>query len=333
MGSVTVLHLDAGPDQSLDEELAQLAPLDVNLVRGRLLSPEERERRLREADAVLVAMTQVDYDAINCLEKCKVIVRYGVGVDNIDLAAATERGIVVAYLPGYCTEEVANHALALLLASARSILALDSHVKGGGWTRRGETPRPLYGETLGIIGFGRIGRALARRALALDMLVVAHDPYVSREVVAEHGATKTDLDSLLRESDYVSLNASLTPETRGLIGRRELALMKESAFLINTARGPEVDETALVEALRDRRIAGAALDVFEEEPLPADSPLRSLDNVVLTPHMAFFSRRSMARARREVGLAAAAVLNGRWPKWVANPEVAEKLSLLPNDEQ
>lgn len=333
MGSVTVLHLDAGPDQPLDEELAQLAPLEVNLVRGRLLDPDERQRRLREADAVLVAMTQIDCDAVGCLEKCKVIVRYGVGVDNIDLAAATERGIVVAYLPGYCTEEVANHALALLLASARSILALDSHVKGGGWTRRGETPRPLYGETLGIIGFGRIGRALARRALALKMRLLAYDPYVDESVIAQHGAIKTGLDPLLRQSDYVSLNASLTPETRGIIGRRELALMKETAFLINTARGPEIDETALLEALRDRRIAGAALDVFEQEPLPPDSPLRSLNNVLLTPHMAFFSRQSMARARREVGRAAAAVLNGRWPKWVANPEVSEKLSLLPNDEQ
>lgn len=333
MDSVTVVHLDAGPDQSLDEELAQLAPLDVTLVRGRLSDAEERQRQLREADAVLVAMTQVDRDVIDRLERCRVIVRYGVGVDNIDLAAATERGIVVAFLPGYCTEEVANHALALLLASARRLPALDSHVKGGGWTRRGEVPRPLYGETLGIIGFGRIGRALARRALALDLRLLAHDPYVDKDVMAAHGASKTDLDSLLRESDYVSLNASLTPETRGIVGRRELALMKESAFLINTARGPEVDETALVEALRERRIAGAALDVFEEEPLPPDRPLRALDNVILTPHMAFFSRQSTARARREVGRAAAAVLNGRWPKWVANPEVAEKVTLLPNDEQ
>jgi D-3-phosphoglycerate dehydrogenase len=221
MTSVTILHLDAGPGQSLDEELAQLAPMDVRLVRGRLLDPEERQRQLREADAVFVAMGRLDCDVVHCLEKCKVIVRYGVGVDNIDLAAATERGIVVAYLPGYCTEEVANHALALLLASARRLHALDSNVRGGGWTYRGDLPRPLYGETLGIIGFGRIGRAVTHRALAFDMRAIAHDPYVGEEVMTEHGATKVDLKRLLQESDYVSLHASLTPETRGIIGRRE----------------------------------------------------------------------------------------------------------------
>jgi len=325
-----VVHADAGPRQSLERELEQLSPLGAELVATRARDQQELAESLRDADAILVSAAAISREVIDCLERCKVIVRYGVGVDNVDLDAATERCIVVAKVLDFCTEEVANHALMLLLACAKQVRRLDADMRSGVWMRR-PRPRfpPVWGETLGIVGLGAIGRDLASKALALHMRVLAYDPYVDESAAQECGAALSDLPSLLEASDYVSLNAPLTEETQHMIGAEELARMKPTAFLINTARGAVVDEGALVEALRSERIAGAGLDVFEEEPLPADSPLLTLENVVLTPHTAGLSEESMRKVRTEVGKAAAAVLSGRWPKYVANPAVGERVRLAP----
>jgi len=225
----------------------------------------------------------------------------------------------------FCTEEVANHALLLLLACAKRLLPLDADLRAGHWRR---TPLagmpPVWGQTLGIIGLGNIGRSLARKALALQMTLLGYDPYVQQ---APEGVRLVALRELLAQSDFVSVCAPLTAETRHLIGAAELASMKPSAILINTARGPLVEEVALVGALRSGRIAAAGLDVFEEEPLPAESPVLGLTNVVLTGHTAGMSEASERRVKTEVGQAAAAVLSGRWPKSVVNPAVQPRFAL------
>ncbi len=326
-----VVNVDAGPGQSLNNENEQLRPLGVEIIRGRTDTKKKLIENVRDADAILVAGTPIDREVLEGLDKCKVVVRYGVGVDNIDLTAATERGIVVAHIPDFCTEEVSTHALALLLACGRQLRRLDAGIHSGGWFTPA-LPHEVKRETLGIIGIGRIGSALARKVRPLEMNIIAYDPYLDEAVIRERGAAKVSLEELLKTSDYVSLHAPLTPETRHMIGARELAMVKPTAFLINTARGPEVDEAALIEALQKETIGGAGLDVFETEPLPADSPLRAIANVILTPHLAFFSPASVSKLAVEVGRAAAAVLSGRWPKYVANPEVREKISLGTYEE-
>ncbi len=190
----------------------------------------------------------------------------------------------------------------------------------------------MHGQTLGIVGFGNIGRAVGRKALAFGLRVLAHDPYCDPRTAEDMGVKLVPLDELLAEADYVSLNTPLTPETLHLIGAAELKAMKPTAVLINTARGPVVDEPALVEALSNGEIAGAGLDVFEEEPPPADSPLCRLDNVVLTPHVGSVSPAAMRQLRQEVGRAAGDVLRGRWPKYVANPSVKPRVVLEARDD-
>jgi D-3-phosphoglycerate dehydrogenase len=328
-----VVHADARPDQIFEHEMEALGPLGAEIIATRAGDRGEFIANLRDADAVLLSGAPISRDVIGALERCRVIVRYGVGVDTVDLDAATERGIVVAKVLDFCTEEVANHALMMLLALARRLRQLDADMHDGHWHRRGGAPiRTVWGETLGILGFGAIGRDLASKAQALGMRVIACDPYVDGSVFGEAGVRRCELVELLESSDYLSLNAPATTETRHVIGAEELARMKPSAFLINTARGALVDEGALVEALRSGRIGGAGLDVFEEEPLPKDSPLRSLENVVLTPHTGGLSVESVRKVRVEVGKAAAAVLSGRWPRYVANPAVRERLELAPCEE-
>jgi D-3-phosphoglycerate dehydrogenase len=282
---------------------------------------------LRDADVVLVSGASITRRVMENLPRCRGVVRYGVGVDNVDVAAATDLGIVVAHILDFCTEEVANHALLLLLASAKKLLSLDRRLRDGVWGGIPATEFPtVHGQTLGIVGLGQIGGSLASKARALGMDVIAYDPY-AKKGAEPLPARLVPLDDLLRQSDYVSLNAPLTQETFHLIGERELALMKPTAVLINTARGALVDEAALAAALREGRIAGAGLDVFEAEPLPASSPLLELDNVILTPHTAGISERSARVLRTEVGKAAADLLAGRWPRYVANRGVKPRVPL------
>jgi D-3-phosphoglycerate dehydrogenase len=328
-----VVHADARPGQNFEREMEALGPLGAEITGTRARDRDELIANLRDADAVLLSAAPISREVIAALERCRVIVRYGVGVDTVDLDAATERGIVVAKVLDFCTEEVANHALMMILALARRLRQLDADMREGHWHRRGGSPiRTVWGETLGILGFGAIGRDLASKARVLGMRVVACDPYVEESVFREAGVTRCELLELVESSDYVSLNAPATTETHHVIGGEELARMKPSAFLINTARGALVDESALIEALRLGRIGGAGLDVFEEEPLPQDSPLRSLENVVLTPHTGGLSVESLRKVRVEVGKAAAAVLSGRWPRYVANPAVRERIELAPCEE-
>lgn len=323
-----IVHADARPGSMLEEERLGLGDVDYELLATKASSEDELVANVKDADVVLVAAAQITRRVLENLARCRCVVRYGIGLDNVDLKAATDHSIVVAHVLDFCTEEVSNHAIALLLALARKLLPLHQDVAAGRWrSQQAWGLAPVHGQTLGIVGFGNIGRTVGRKALAFDLRVLAHDPYCDPKVAAEMGVKLVPLDELLAESDYVSLNMPLTPETRHIIGAAELKAMKPTAVLINTARGPVVDEPALTEALTKGEIAAAGLDVFEEEPLPADSPLCRLDNVALTPHVGSVSPEAMRQLRQEVGRAAADVLRGRWPKYVANPGVKPRVLL------
>ena len=322
-----VVHADARPGQDLSGEEAPLVEVGAIL---RLTWAQDEDgliANLREADVVLVSGAPITRRVMENLPRCRGVVRYGVGVDNVDVAAATDLGIVVAHVLNFCTEEVANHSLLFVLAWAKKLLLLDRCLRDGRWGGFPAAEFPtVYGQTLGIVGLGEIGRSLAGKARALGMEVIAYDPYV-KESGEPLPARLVALDDLLRQSDYVSLNLPLTQDTFHRIGERELALMKPTSVLINTARGAVVDEAALVAALRQGRIAGAGLDVFEVEPLPASSPLLELDNVILTPHTAGISEKSVRKVRTDVGKAAADLLAGRWPRYVANRGVKPRVPL------
>jgi phosphoglycerate dehydrogenase-like enzyme len=286
---------------------------------------------VREADGIIYNGV-VSRAFVEALTRCKVLVRPSVGMDIVHgVELATEKGIVVCNTPGVIEEEVADHTFALLLAVSRCLRPLEEHVRSGAW-RRGEAlqqlrPLRLAGRRLGVVGFGRIGRAVAQRALGFGMQVIAHDPFVVGEVIVRHGARAVTLAEVLQDSDVVSLHVPWSPATDKLIAERELLMMRPDAILLNTSRGSIVDEEALVEVLRSGRIGGAGLDVMDHEPLPADHPLCGLANVVLTPH--FGSRSVWADTERYVRAAqqVIAVLAGLRPYAVWNPEVLERVEL------
>lgn len=307
---------------SLEPERQVLGPLGVELRPGQCRSEEEIMALAAEADAVLNCYAKMTARVIAGLQRCRIIARYGIGVDNVDLAAATRAGILVTNVPDYCIDEVSDHALALLLVLARQVVAADQAVKTGTWSVVAHAGiHRLRGQTIGLLGFGKIARALAAKVQALGMRVLAVDPYAGGETMARHGVGAVDLETLLREADAVSIHLPLSPETRGLIGERELAWMKPTAFLINTSRGGIVDEHAVATALAEDRLAGAALDVLATEPPPPDHPLRQAPNAILTPHLAFYSREAVVELQTKAAEEVARALRGEPPRSPVNPEV------------
>jgi len=324
---LVAVHTDPPPGNTLENERAELARAGATLETA---AGDETllTALLQKADAVINTVKPLTAQTIALLTRAQVIVRTGVGVDNVDLEAATGAGIVVACVPDASVEEVSNHALALILALSRKIALLDRALRAGRWDRSMLAPMgSISAQTLGLIGFGRIAQALGLKASALGLRIMAFDPYVEDRVIEGMGAVPASLDELLAGSDFISLHTPLTEQTRHLIGREQLGRMKSSAFVINTARGPLVDQAALVEALTNGTIAGAGLDVYETEPLPPGDPLLSLDSVVLTPHSAAFSDTSMKEIRRRAGEAAADVLMGYWPRGLVNPSVKPRRPL------
>jgi D-3-phosphoglycerate dehydrogenase / 2-oxoglutarate reductase len=301
--------------------LAQL-PARVTLLPF-IATEEEVIARARDAAALVVASSPIGRKVMSALEDLKVVVRTGVGYDVIDVPAATELGIVAVNIPDIWVREVANHAMALLLAWNRKIITLDRDVRAGSWGAGipGAWTGSLYGETVGIVGLGNIGSAFARRAAAFEASVIAHDPYVDDTRFKALGVERVSLETLAERADYVSVHTLLNAETRHLISEAFLQRMKPTAMLINTARGPVVDENALARALTQKRLAGAALDVWEQEPVGGENPLLRMDNVIATPHAAFFSSSAVARVPRRCGEEVARVLTGRRPLNVVNPEV------------
>jgi D-3-phosphoglycerate dehydrogenase len=279
--------------------------------------------RTRDADALVTSSSPVTRGVMGALEGLKVVARTGVGYDVIDVRAATELGVVVVNIPDIWVREVANHALALLLAWNRKIITLDRQVHAGVWSAGvpGERTGALHGETVGIVGLGNIGSAFARRVAAFETKVIAHDPYVDDARFAALGVERVSLEALAERADYVSVHTLLNEGTRHLIGEAFFRRMKPTAILINTSRGPVVDEAALAKALAEKRLAGAALDVWEQEPIAADNPLLRMDNVIATPHAAYFSTAAVAQVPRRCGEELARALTGRRPLNVVNPEV------------
>jgi len=306
---------------SLDVERRILGGL-AELVPMKTKTPQEFIAEASGCDALLNTYAgPITAEVMAKMPKCRIIARYGIGVDTIDLEAATRAGIIVTNNPTYCIEEVAEQTMALLLCAARKIAFYDRLVRGARW----ELPpgKPIFrlaGQTLGLVGFGNIARQVAVRAAAFGMRVLYTDPFV-KDGQFDVPGTRRDLSELLKESDFVSLHPPLTPQTRKMIGDEALGKMKPTAFLINCARGPVIDTEALVRALDAKKIAGAALDTVDPEPLPDPHPLRGRENVIITPHAAWYSEQAMAGLQAGAPGEVRRVLSGEWPVNVVNRDV------------
>lgn len=283
----------------------------LSIFESSTIEREDIKKRLPETDVLIVrSRTQVDRDLLEHAKGLKIVLRAGIGLDNVDVPAATDRGIVVMNAPTGNIVTTAEHTLAMLFAASRHIPQADQTLRSGKWEKKKFQGNELRGKTLGLVGLGNIGRAVAERAIGLGLKVIAHDPYVSPEAAAKQNIRLESMDTLLKTSDYVSVHVPLLPATKNLIGKDALSRMKKGAYLINCARGGIVDEKALVEALDSKHLGGAALDVFETEPLPKDSPLLKCETLVITPHLGA----STDEAQVQVSL-----------------EVAEQISLYAND--
>jgi D-3-phosphoglycerate dehydrogenase / 2-oxoglutarate reductase len=274
-----------------------------------------------DADAVLVTYAKVTAEMIGQMQRCRIIARFGIGVDNVDIAAATNAGIVVTRVPDYCIDEVSDHTMALLLALARKIPFANSRAHAGRWEMSAAVPiHRLRGSILGLVGFGRIPQLVAPKAKAFGLRVISYDPFISEETMKCVGVEKVDFSELVKVSDHISIHTPLVPETNHLFNGDVFSRMKPAAHLINTARGSIVDEEALAQALDQGHLAGAALDVLSQEP-PYTSPLFGRDNVILTPHMGFYSAESLIDLQSKAAEEVVRVLTGEVPRNPVNPEV------------
>jgi D-3-phosphoglycerate dehydrogenase len=311
-------------------ELEALDPV-AEIIEVRADTPAEFAAGVRDMDAIITSWgLRIDSQVIHALQKCVVIGVGSVGVDMVDVDAATAAGIVVTNVPDVFIEEVADHAMMLLLDMARLTPLMARMARDGEWYQArpilSRVPR-LLGQTLGLFAFGNVARCTARRAQAFGMRVIAHDPYVSELEISGAGAEPVGFSELLARSDYLSIHAPDNAETRHAIGAKAFAKMKPTAVVINTARGPIIDEVALIRALEDGVIAGAGLDVLEYEPPSPENPLFAMDNVLITPHVASASTRMRPETRRRVGREVAQVLRGRWPMSCVNPTVLPRVAL------
>jgi D-3-phosphoglycerate dehydrogenase len=314
-----------GPVPGLDEELIRQNGGTIRY--GKAVDERDRVRLAERAEIIVAGMAPLTRAFFAALPNLKGVVRLGIGVDNLDLDAATELGIVVANVPDFCADEVAEHALGLILAVTRKIPLADRKSRRGEWVAGMDAMlrpmRRLSGQTLGLIGLGKIGRTLAGKAKGLGLKVIAFDPHVSAEAAQAAGVPLMTLEGLLPQTDILSLHVPVTAETKGIVNARTLALLKPGAILINTARGPVVDEAALCAALASGRLAGAGLDVLQEEPLRLPNPLTEFENVVFTCHYASLSEESYAIMRHQVSEQTVQILRGEFPQHLVNPRVKD----------
>jgi D-3-phosphoglycerate dehydrogenase / 2-oxoglutarate reductase len=319
MGFV-VIHTDPlHSDFSAEHE--ELSAIGAEFRTVRCHTEEEVAAACNDADGLIVTYAKVGRTALKGMPRLRVIVRTGVGYDTLDVPAATERKVMVANVPDYCMSEVADHTLALLLAWWRRIGELDRQVRTQGWGLPVKPVLRLEGRTLGILGLGRMGRAVAVRARGFGVRLLGYDPFVSKDGFAALGVEPASLDELFRASDILTLHSPLTAETRWVVCEKSLRLMKPTAVVVNTSRGGLINTDDLARAIREGRIAGAALDVLEVEPLPMDHPIRSLPRVLLTPHAAWYSEASEPELRRRAARIVAQALKGERPASLLNPEV------------
>lgn len=318
-----------------DYEFATLAPEeevfsqgDIEFVKAQCKTEEEVIEACSDADGILNQYAPISRRVIESLTNCKVISRYGVGVNTIDVEAATENGIIVGNVTDYCMDEVSNHAFALILACARKVPQLNNAVKSGDWDYKLSIPiYRISGRTLGLVGFGKIPQTLAKKAQVFGLHIIAYDPFADKEAASDLNTEIVDLDELCRRSDFISVHAPLIESTHGMMSDEQFNLMKKEAFIINTARGPVIDEKALIRALEQGEIAGAGLDVVEEEPIANDSPLLNMDQVIINPHVAWYSEEAQEELKRKTAQNVADVLNGKFPSYLVNHEVKQKESV------
>ena len=329
--SVVATAFPGRVDRSYPYEHEALRPLGITITTVDADSDSAYLAQIKDADAIVVGGRALNAAIISQLDACKVIANGGIGVDRVDLDAATAKGIVVTNVPDVFVDEVANHAMMLVLCLAKKTVPLDRLVRDNRWHQARQYMKPmpkLTNQVLVLVAFGNIPRKVAPRARAFDMHVLAWDPFVSDETFAQHGVERvTDLAELFRRSDFVSSHLPLNKETHGLLNYALFSAMQPTAYFINTGRGPTHAEADLIRALNEKKLAGAGLDVMEHEPTLPDNALHQMDNVVLTPHVASVSDVSDVERRRRVGQEIAAVLQGRMPRSVVNKDVLAKLSL------
>jgi D-3-phosphoglycerate dehydrogenase len=296
---------------SLDPAKTALARLNPTYRMSKSVNADDIVAVAKDADAVLVTYAKLTRDVLMQLTRCRAIGRFGLGVDNIDLPTAEEKGIAVNYVPDYCIREVSDHAMALLLALIRKIPLSNKLVQSGRWEMPAVVPiRRIEGTVLGLIGFGHIPRLVAPKAQAFGMKVISYDPFAKPDVFKAAGVEGVDLDTLLKTSDYVSVHAPLLPATRGMLNAATFSKMKKGAYVVNTARGPLIDEPDLIAALDSGQVGGAGLDVVAAEPLAKDSPLLGRDNVIISPHTAFYSIEALNELQTKCATDVARVLSG-----------------------
>lgn len=289
---------------------------------------EEVIELTKDADGVLNQWNYITANVIDKMKNCKVIATYGIGTDKIDVEAATKKGIYVCNVPAYGTGEVANHAFSMILACSRQLVQYDRLIRQGkfGYPTLGKKLYRLDGQTLGVVGFGKIPRNLSRKLMdAFNMKILAYDPFITEEFAKECGVTKVDLETLMKESDFVSVHVPLTKETKYLIDEKMLRLMKPTAYLINCGRGAIVKEDDLAKVLKENAIAGAGIDVFEIEPISPDDPLMQLDNVIVTPHSAYYTEESIYALQYGAAAEIARVLNGEEPISAVNRKQVDEI--------
>ena len=314
--------------ESFAPENEVLNKLGIELTFAQCRTEEEVIEAAKDADALINQYAPITRKVIENLEKCKVISRYGVGFNTIDIEAATEKGIMVGNVTDYCLDEVSDHALALLLSCARKITLMNNAVKSGNWNFNVAVPIfRLRGRILGLVGYGNIPQTVAKKAQAFGLNVIAFDPFVPEEVAKQNNVELVSLDELCERADFISVHAPLNQHTQGMISHDQFNKMKKEAFIINTARGPVIDEAALIAALQEGKIAGAGLDVLEVEPIEATNPLLKMDNVILNPHSAFYSVEAETELKRKTAGNVADVLSGYYPTYLVNKEVKVKVSL------
>jgi D-3-phosphoglycerate dehydrogenase len=307
---------------SIEEEEEEFARIGAELILAQVQKEGDLIRSCREADGLIIQYAILSRKVFENLPKCKVVSRYGVGVDSVDLGVATDLGIIVANVPDYCMDEVADQTVSMLLALIRKTVFFDKQVKAGLWDFRSGIPiHRIRGKTLGLIGCGKIGLEVARRISGFGVRVIAFDPYLSK---APGGIELKDFDSVLKESDVISVHCPLNDSTRHLIGEREFRKMEKRPIVVNTSRGPIIDEESLIRALEQDLISGAGLDVLEKEPPGPEHPLLSKKNVVLSPHISFYSEESISELKRRTARNVADVLTAKWPRSVVNSDVRGK---------
>ncbi|MBP1949775.1 C-terminal binding protein [Virgibacillus litoralis] len=321
MNTFKVVITDNNYD-TIAPEIELLESIGAEVVSAQCKTEKEVIQAAKDADGIISQYAPISRKVIEQLTNCKVVSRYGIGYDVIDVDAATEKGILVCNVTDYCIEEVSDHAFALLMASARKITEQDKAVRRGVWDYKVTAPiYRLSNQVLGLVGFGNIPQLLAKKAQAFGLRVIAHDPFIPVHTAEQLDVELVDLSTLCERSDFISVHAPLNEQTKGMIGKEQFKQMKEQAFLINTSRGPVVDEQALIEALSDNAITGAALDVLETEPIDFNDPLLSLENVILSAHIAWNSMEAELELKSKAAQNVADVLTGYYPTYLVNKEI------------